>query len=266
MTWSFSDVDYKIYQRNPLVSSDIEIKFHPIVRITQQADVALFQDKIRQIFPLYNQHNVRGVTVDPQGNFSVQDNVDHLFTDIQNKNSIILNQESLRVSSQDHQNRAQLIRQFTSGVDALQSVFGFVNPYRLGVRYVNIIGKDVIAKDLGEKQLQWKDLISEEFMSIPKEIAVISNTNTMTEIKSNLISAEGELGLRYGVTQNKDEVPEHFRFDIDRYIHLQNGIDIDKTDEYINIFTQDIYSLFNTVIGSKLKQWMEQDSGEMQNG
>ena len=259
MTWSFDSVKYRVFNQNPLVSTDIEIRFHPIFKIRQEADIALFQDAVRHLFPQYKQNNIRGVSFDPQGNFGVQDEVEHCFYDITGKNSIILNQNSLRVSSTNHQNRATLLEQFNLGVNSLKSVFGIVSPIRLGVRYVNIIEKEKIISDLNLEALKWKDLVSDEFLCMPKEIASLPNTKFLTEIRSNLESSEGELVLRYGLVQPIENNPYHFRFDLDRYINIKNELELDDICEMIDGFTGDIYSLFGTVIGKELKNWMERD-------
>ena len=93
---------------------------------------------------------------------------------------------------------------------------------------------------------------------MPHEIADTANTNFNMEIRSNLTEKEGELALRYGLTQNQEGVPDHFRFDIDRYMSRQQGIQLNDALVQLPSFAQDIYSLFNTVVGTKLTAWMEQ--------
>ncbi|MEE8057614.1 MAG: TIGR04255 family protein, partial [Pseudomonadales bacterium] len=158
-----------------------------------------------------------------------------------------------------HISRDDIISQFCSGLDELKSVFGNISPLRLGVRYVNIIDKNKISEELGYN-LDWNSLVSEEFIKLPHEIANIANTNYMTEVRSNL--SEGELALRYGLVQNQGTTPDHFRFDLDRYAELSASPD--NISETLQAFTQDIYLLFNTVVGDKLKEWMtlEKAKGE----
>jgi len=263
VTWSFNDVKYKIYNQNPLVSTDIEIRFHPIFKIRQEAEIALFQDALRHLFPQYKLNNIRGVSFDPQGNFGVQDEVEHCFYDIQSENSIILNQNSLRISSVNHQNRKELLGHFESGLNALQSVFGVVHPFRLGVRYVNIIDREKISTDLELDKLEWSNVVSNEFLTMPNEIADLSNTNFLTEVRSNLKNSDGELMLRYGLVQPGDDKPYHFRFDLDRFINSKNGLELNQVSNLINEFIKDIYSLFDTVAGESLKDWMEMKSKEV---
>jgi len=257
MTWSFQDVNYRVFNRNPLVSTDIELRFHPIVRIaTQKQDIALFQDAVRGQFPLYRQNNVRNVAMEPNGNFRVEDEVEHVFTDLNNADSIVLNQTSLRASSRDHQSRERLIAQFELGAKSLEQVFDGFSGHRLGLRYVNIIDKAKISEETTE-ELNWEDLISAEFLTTPHEIADTANTNFMMELRSNLNDREGELALRYGLTQNQEGMPDHFRFDIDRYLSQPEGIELQAVLDHLDSFARDIYSLFNTVVGEKLTKWME---------
>lgn len=256
MTWTFSNVGYQIYERNPLVSTTIELRFFPIFRIVKnEQDWANFQDKVRELFPLYEQNNVRGVEFNPNGDFKIQDEVEHHFSDEAEKNTLVLGQSVLRITCKAHHSREQLIARFRAALEALRSVFGHVEAQRLGIRYVNIIDKARISQDLNES-LAWEDLISQEFLQRPHEIADLSSTNFMMELRSNLHGKPGSLGLRYGLVQNQTEVPDHFRFDIDRYIERREGqpLDIDRIN--FDELVQDIFSLFHTVVVGKLSTWM----------
>lgn len=256
MTWQFENVEYQTFARNPLASTHVELRFHPIVRITKE--IASYQDKVRQFFPKFRESNVRGVSFDPQGNFSVRDDVEFEFSDIKGLNTIALSQQSLRINSQDHQCRVQMIKHYRIALDALNEIHGDINAFRLGVRYINEMDRNTISSDLGEP-VEWNELVSNEYLRMPHGIADTANTNFMTEVRSNLADREGEMTLRYGLVQNQTGASDHFRFDLDRYINVEAGIDTKETIEYINKFTQDIYSLFNTVIGAKLKNWMDME-------
>lgn len=254
MTWSFNSVDHKTYNRNPIVSTDVEVRFHPIVKIGKISEIATFQDKVRQVFPTYKENKVRGVTVGSAGDFSINDETEYVFSDPKRSESIFLSPHSIRINSLNHQNRKELIKNFDLGYKSLLATFGTISPLRLGVRYVNIIDIKKIGNDMGQ-ELNWKDLIVEEFLKLPGEIADISNTSYKTEVQSNVKGGEGGLSLRYGLTQNQGEAPDHFRFDIDRFVELSDGVE--DVSNLIKLFTQDIFSLFHTVAGKKLKEWMD---------
>ena len=257
MTWQFESIPLRIYGRNPLASTHIELRFHPITRIGRQpADIALFQDAVRKHFPKFKQNNVRGVSIDPLGTFSVQDEIEYEFSDLKGRNSITLNQQTLRINSSDHKDRNTLIGLFSTGLNALVQIFEEVSSFRLGVRYVNIIDKEKISSELGEN-LQWEDLVSDEFLRTPHEIADLSNTNFLTEIRSNLAEGEGEMTLRFGLTQNQQGSKDCFRFDLDRYLQTEEKIELEGIASTIESFTQDIYCLFDKVIAIKLKRWMD---------
>lgn len=257
MTWSFPRVTHTQFARNPLTSTDIELRFHPVMLVGQKEKIALYQDAVREHFPRYKRNNIRGVIVDPTGSFGIQDELEHAFIDRSNSNSIILGQQTLRTNSCDHQNRAQLRDQFLVGLNALKSVFGAISCTRLGVRYVNIITKQKISHDLNEN-LEWGDLISEEFLNTPHEIiSNLDETNFLMEMSAGLENNAGELSLRYGLSQEENEEDSYFRFDIDRYIDLDSECNLDSQQALIDEYTLDIYSLFTTVIGPKLEQWMQ---------
>ncbi|MBD2860219.1 TIGR04255 family protein [Spongiibacter sp. KMU-158] len=260
MPWSFVDTEYHQYDRNPLVSTDVELRFHPIFRIADKGDIAKYQDLVRKKFPMYGQDNIREVNVDQNGNFSINDEIEHRFIDVAQKNSIILSPRSIRLSSADHQCRKDLIEGFSFAFNALQNVFGEVNGTRLGVRYVNLIDKERIYRDLGGGLADWGELINSDFLKMPNNIATIEDTDFTMTMKSTLPEKDGMLTLRYGFGKASPDA-EHrvFRFDIDRYCEVKNLNNQEFIGSCLGNFTQDIYSLFNAVLGEKLKVWMQQE-------
>lgn len=258
MTWSFEHVsneNYKEYSRNPLVTTDIEVRFHPILSIDDSDFIRKFQDGIRDKYPKYSEAHVTGVNIsqDERGSqgIEIQNDKQHVFSNVTNSCRIKLTKQSLVISNSDHKNRKQLTSDFVVCLNCLTALLDKnISLLRIGVRYVNIIDKNKIAHDLS-KNVDWNDVISEDFLNLPA-VADISNANFQTELHSEMDA--GIMVLRYGLVQNVLNAPDHFRFDIDRFLMLDGSLD--EVEKELLSFTNDIYSLFVHVIGGTLREWM----------
>lgn len=264
MTWLIRQIEHETFARNPLASTDVEIRFHPIMRVgNESSTVVAFQDAIRKFFPIYELRHIRGVAFQGNGDFSIQDGIEHHFSDIKKVNTIVLAQDLLRINSRKHRSHRDAIANYSLAMSALQAAFSEVSVFRLGVRYVNLIFKDQIERQLNEPGLEWRDLISEKFLINQTDIINLNQTNFMTEIRSAPKDAQGDLVLRYGLTQGAKEMSDHFRFDLDRFLFAEETISLELIPSLIETFVQDIFSMFTCVVGKKLDKWMRVDEREL---
>jgi uncharacterized protein (TIGR04255 family) len=256
MTWRYPNIEYTEYARNPLISTDIEIRFHPVLDIMEDTSkVAALRALLREKFPEYKLIPNRAVSVSTDGSLMVKDENQHIFSKDNGAISLYLGSESLRISSVAHQNKKTALDSLTTGHNALLKIFGTISLKRLGVRYVNVINRSDVEKGLGldSGSLNWTDVIDSSFFSSPSNIVDLFDSTFMTQMKSNH-SNGGELVLRYGLVQSGPSSPVNFRFDIDRF--TDDPCDNQPLASTIDLFALDIFSLFHTMMGSKLKEWM----------
>lgn len=258
MTWRFDQQAHKVYLRNPLDSTNVELRFHPILKVESDAPPSEFQDKIRSRFPLYQEERIQAVSMVRPGEIAVRDDRQHQFLNTEGNQIVTLGKESVRVSDTEHQRKDTLVENITLVTEALADSYGEVNATRLGVRYINIIDRDQIAKELGVQNIEWEELVDKNYLNFPHDMLDLSKTNSVAEIRSDVDGAEGMLTLKYGLIQNSSSAPDQFKFDIDRYINLEG--DYSDIASYTEKFTLDIFSLFSTVIGEKLADWMEKEA------
>ena len=64
----------------------------------------------------------------------------------------------------------------------------------------------------------------------------------------------GVLTLRYGLLHNTVQ-GEHFRFDMDRYV--EGAVDVTQAGRVLEGFSDDLYALFDEMVGPALSEWME---------
>jgi uncharacterized protein (TIGR04255 family) len=256
MSWSYTDIEYTEYVRNPLVSTDIEIRFFPILEIIEDSlKSASIQELLRGRFPRYKRVSNKLVSVSEDSAVAVSDEIQHVFSQENGDISLYLGSESLRVSSANHKNKKEAISGIILGYEALLKIFGSLSITRLGVRYVNVIDKVGIEKDLGLNidSLDWTELIDKSFFKAPNSIVDLFESTFINQIMSSHRNG-GNLALRYGLVQSNPQSSISFRFDIDRFI--DNIDDNSPLDATIDIFALDIFSLFHTMAGNKLKEWM----------
>lgn len=251
MVWLLKKHDYNVYSRNPLVSVSIELRFHPILKIGQGSAIPEFQDQIRSLFPIYQEGVVQVVNLNVSPNVDLREEKQYRFLDEDRKTDLILSADKLLLSCQNHLNREETLSKFDRGLSALRKVCGDINPLRIGTRYVNQIELVRISNDLG-RSLAWEDLIKEDFLRMPADIANLKNTTYAMELNAPL--DQGGLTLRYGLLKTTPEAENHFQFDSDRYI--AEKFDLDKTNEILNEFVTDIYCLFSEMRGEALEKWM----------
>jgi len=136
-------------------------------------------------------------------------------------------------------------------LDALQEVFSPVSPIRLGFRYINVIDRERVGRDL-ERDVGEDELIQPEFLKVPNDLASLDNTRFSGEISSSM--DKGSMTVRYGLLPTPGAEQPHFRLDVDRY--CQGSFETGATLQLLEDFASDIYSIFRSVAGDGLLEWM----------
>jgi uncharacterized protein (TIGR04255 family) len=124
---------------------------------------------------------------------------------------------------------------------------------RLGLRYVNQIDQAQIQSDLG-RATTWPQLVSDRFLSAPTGLADLDDA---TLFACEVASAfdRGSLVARYGLLRDSLDNRTKFRLDLDRYLDVPFGAG--EISGLFTTFSDDIFSLFVTAMGSDLRIWME---------
>lgn len=236
-----------------LASVILQLRFQPILKVN--SDIAFFQDRVRTRFPQYETHESQQVEIGPAG-INVRDfEVVHKFQSIDSAEAASLSTTSCSLEYLHHQGREQLFSDAALVISALESHFSPIVPTRLGLRYVNIIRKEQVEKELGRK-LDWADLLTSNFSNVPSGIASLdSETAYMVEMSSPC--TYGKMTVRYGVLSDLSsrERQQHFRLDTDRF----TDTDLKLTDvpKALRDFASDIFAVYMQAAGPALVQWME---------
>jgi uncharacterized protein (TIGR04255 family) len=253
MGWSIKKIENKNFNRNPIKSSNIELRFYPIFKIAEPSLLINFQDKVRKRYPKYDHENVVGVVVNHRnpGSIEVKNQGKHKFSDSYG-NELSISEEFLIISCQSHKTRREIIDSFVFALDTLQEIYGEITPTRLGMRYINIISREDVVRDLNE-DVQWGDLISDKFIGNLSTLIDMDSMNFITEVFAP-VDDEGALVLRYGLTTPEDSGSQTFRVDLDRFIDAH--FELNSVSGKLELFASDIYSVFFQVVEDKFEQWM----------
>ncbi len=255
MSWEIKHKDYAVYKRNPIVQSVVELRFHPVLEVTQdKAKLSRFQEAVRVDFPVYSERRSQNVAIEAPSNVHISEETNYLFSKVDASQNISISQSNLLLTTLNHVDKEQIKAGVGLALLNLEKVYGACLPIRLGVRYTNIINKAQIESEVGQA-LAWSDLVADYFFRTPDNLNA-KRVMFRSHIQSSLSDeAAGGLSLQYGVhsmNQNTGEI-DAFMVDIDRYLENPKPHDIVS---YIDSFALDIFSIFEDVAGNKLLEWM----------
>ncbi len=248
MPWTLPDHEHRKFERNTIALTIAQLRFHPILTIHDR--LADYQDQIRVRYPGFREQKVQDVLIEPEG-VRIGEQEQFQFLKDDSSATVSLAAVALSLENRRHQHHQAFIEDFEVGLDALRAVFSPVSPIRLGLRYINLIDRERISGDL-DRDLEWADLIQPDFLKIPNDLASLEATRFANEISSGI--GHGGMTVRYGLLQDPGSHHVHFRLDVDRY--TQETFELDTTLQMLESFAADIYSVFMSVTGGSLLEWM----------
>jgi uncharacterized protein (TIGR04255 family) len=249
MAWKLPRQPHRVFERNPLVAVIVELRFHPVLKVP--AKVADFQDKVRTTFPAFQQLQTQTVSLGP-GPVHIRGGETYTFTKADESSVLSLATGSMSIESRHHQRREQLFGDVKVAVDALLAVYGPIAATRLGLRYVDVVDRERIAKALG-RATSWDKLITSPFVAIPADVAELDGTLFACEVASP--TERGAQTVRYGLIKDGDN-GVNFRLDVDRYI--ETAVEPANVVPTLESFANDTFAVFMAAAGPDLVAWMQQ--------
>ena len=256
VSWTLAKVPCETYQRNSLAAVIVQLRIHPVLKIKTGTGIPDFQERIRARFPGYDTVNIQEMEITPAGVQVRQDNA-HRFHADGEPTTLTLDTQTVTLEYKAHKSREHLLKDLALMMAALEAAYAPIIPVRLGVRYVNLIKRTVISKDLG-RTVEWHELLTAGFATVPGGIAKLDDTTTFT-VEMSSPYTRGKMAVRYGVLfapqPPKANSEQMFRLDTDRFIEAPF-----KSSEVTALakeFVEDIFHVFATAAGPALKEWME---------
>lgn len=252
MPWSVPRVDHQTYDRNPLSAVIFQLRFHPILMISEGSKIAEFQESVRKVFPGFEKAQTREVSVQPDG-IQVREGQDFRFVNKTRTALLSLGQGALALENRAHTSHVAFFEDLQFALSALFDIYAPVSPVRVGLRYVNEIDRDQIGQDMGPgTTVGWEKLIAPEFIGIPSGLAGIGDSHFSCEVTSPSTTL-GMMTLRYGLLPAGPEKSK-FRLDIDRYV--EEEVKPAQLTDILESFTDDVYCVFRAAAGEQLLRWM----------
>lgn len=197
----------------------------------------------------------------PLGPVEVSNERQFRFKMADSNNRMNLATSSISVEARTYVDRDRFLSDVELAHKALVEVYNPVMPVRLGLRYINLIDRDVISRGLG-RAVEWTTVIAEPFLRMPAGLADLSDTAFGSEVSSSMDL--GAMTLRYGLQPPvspggapRPGKPLKFRCDTDRY--LTGAFRVEEALDKLRVFSSDCYSVFTEVMGQDLREWMMRD-------
>jgi uncharacterized protein (TIGR04255 family) len=206
----FPDAPRVMYERNPLVEVICQVRFPPVLKIETQLPDA-FQERIREMFPVYNESS------GPFGNIELPPEFLQLvrnampaslqkgpgaFTTEDGKWTVTLAKDFLALSTKEYKKWDDFRGHLEPALSALQAVYSPAFYTRTGLRY-----RDVIRRSkLGLQGEQWRDLLGHELSGELRDAQVADCvTEIATQTLIRLPEYDAKVRLQHGLTTEDGE-------------------------------------------------------------
>ena len=249
-----------LYTNNPLAEVICQIRFPAILRIGS-GDVADFQDRIREGYPLYQLQEpafdlpsvpkelaafVEQMMPKPPGPRT------HKFLTKDSGRFISLSQDFLALSESNYTEWKLFQEEVGKAEKALREVYKPAFYSRLGLRYRDVISPD----SLGLGEVKWSDLLSQPIIA---ELGDPLVANTIKQIRTRCVIELSEIPggrviLTHGLFKETETAPQCYLIDAD--FAIENVEVLDETFNILDKFNRLAGRLFRWAITEKLHDAM----------
>ncbi|WP_352401598.1 TIGR04255 family protein [Synergistes jonesii] len=248
--------DKRQYQNTPLDLVVCQLNFPTILSVSASSP-NIFQDKIREDYPLYQSQQISsfGVTFDLSTQQVVppqpqQSSTLHQFFTLDRNYILSLSNNDIKLETTKYSNWEDYISRFEKIISIFEGIYRPAVYTRIGLRYINIIKKDKF-------NYGWKDMISPSFLGvlgdddIPKEDMEISFYSTKIPFEYNGNTCQVDIKTGLGKENGMDLV---FLIDCD-YSFSQNVLRENKIDILTSLNVGSDY-FFHRIITNKMSEYM----------
>lgn len=249
-----------LYANKPLVEVICQIRFPAILRIGS-GDVADFQDRIREGYPLYQlQEPAFDLPSVPKELAAFVEQVmpklpgprTHKFLTKDSGRFISLSQDFLAVSEANYTKWELFRQEVRSAEKALREVYKPSFYSRIGLRYRDLISPE----SLGLSDVKWSELLAQHIVAElgdPKVADAISQIRTRCVIELSEIPG-GRVILIHGLLKETETAPQCYLIDAD--FAIENVEVFDETFNILDKFNGLAGRLFRWAISEKLHNAM----------
>lgn len=256
----FPESQRVVYENNPLVEVICQLRFPTILRIGT-GQVADFQDKIRNEYPLYNLHEpsfdlpelpkdlpefVRQALPKPTGSSTYK------FLTADSQRFISLSQDFLALTDLSYTRWESFRDSMIMAEEIFKEIYKPAFYSRVGLRYRDIISR----QDLQLTEASWKDLLMPHIIAElgdPEVSGAIDTIQTQSIIKTPDIPG-GKVRLIHGLVKLRDSGEQCYMIDADFSLERREGTN--EPFEILGKFNRLAGSLFRWSITDRLHRAM----------
>jgi len=258
---TFPDAKRIIYNKNPLDTVICQVRFPPILKIETNVP-SEFQDKIRSMFPLYNEKTEYRIDIPSGGNGEIIPELlkkmsktttskNHEFSSDDGNWIINLGRTFIAITCKEYTRWEDFIDKFKGPFEALLEVYSPSVFNRVGLRYIDIINRH----DLGLENIDWKLLIHPQVLGILSSPMgdKISNFQTSYELQ---LDDDGSI-VRVSTSFAEHIESNEKCYVIDSDFYSSKKIMIDGVFSKLDFFHGQASNLIQWIILKKLHNAME---------
>jgi uncharacterized protein (TIGR04255 family) len=223
---SFPDAPRVVYENNPLEEVICQLRFPPVLRIDAEPP-ALFQDRVRDTYPLYSaKPSVRlpaGLPAElaalvakdlPFGGGQIA----HDFDTADAKWTLALTRDFLALTSRAYDRWETFKRNLNAPLDALQEIYSPAFFIRIGLRY-----RDVIRRSpLGLQEVPWSELLNPWVAgALASEEVAGDVERSGSEVLIRLPEQGGRLQVHHGLVRDDPSKEPCYVIDCDFFVDTQ---------------------------------------------
>ena len=248
------------YKNNYIYEMVCEVRFSTILKINNDSseELSLLQDKLRSMFPVYNQvnENKYGFKVNQEDEGFPQvfkrNNLNHNFITEDNKMNVKLTSNYISLITTDYVDWEDYKEKFYFVIECFKDVFKVNNFNRIGIRYINTYSREEFNI---KSNKDWSKYIVKELLglSIREEKSRVYKTNIEIPYDdgsiTRIISGFGERREEENVS-----VPIYI-LDIDNYVASNNSYEeLSQTLDNLHLHNSEV---FESLITNDLREKME---------
>jgi len=248
----FPETKRVIYKRNPLTKVICQLRFPPILRIDTEVP-SLFQEAIRNSFPLYNE-KVELMQTTAVGLTKTASNRNHEFCSDDSIWKINLTRTFLSISTSQYHHWEEFIEKFLISTEALLSIYHPPFFTRVGLRYINVFDRSALELN----DANWTELLKPYFLGLlSTEIGnEVQNCENVYEVK--LRDNDSIVRIATSFVQNAKSKEQCYMVDND--FHCPKKLKTDDLGGKLDFLHERSTRLIQWIITEKLHNAMEPES------
>lgn len=246
-----------VYEKTPLIEVICQLKYPAILRIGS-GDLADFQDKIRQNYPIYDLEEPAFPNVPKEMRMLVEQMLPkplgprtHKFSTKDGNRFMSLSPDFLALTEFQYTEWSEFRKQLEVAEKALREVYKPSFYSRVGLRYRDLIKPS----ELGFKDFKWSDLINQPIigqLGDPNVQGLIRQTRTQTIFNLDYKVKGGYVTFTHGLFQENEKPVAGYVIDTD--FAVTNVEDLDGIFGILDKFNKLAGDLFRSAITESLQK------------